>query len=152
MKTALTKGWRWLLGILVSILGFEGCDKIGLFRCEYGEPHADYKLIGDVKDTKGNPIKGIRVVYDRLPEEEEWGKDTLYTDQKGHFEKDVENVFWHSGSLVKFEDADGAENGSYRSKTLTQEDLVFEQTKKGDKHWYSGAYSVHADAILEEDN
>ena len=151
MKTALGKGWKWLLGALMSILGFEGCDKIFPIRCEYGEPYADYKLIGDVKDTKGKPIKGIRVVYDRRPEEE-WGQDTLYTDEKGHFEKDVEDVYMFSGSLVKFDDVDGPENGSYRSKTLTNEDLVFEQTKKGDKRWYSGAYSVHADVTLEEDN
>ena len=150
MKTAPGKGWKWLLGALLGVLGFSGCFSTACKK-EYGCPNADFKLVGDVKDANGKGIEGIRVVYDRRPEEE-WGKDTLYTDEKGHFEKDVEDVYMFSGSLVKFDDVDGPENGSYRSKTLTNEDLVFEQTKKGDKHWYRGAYSVHADATLEEED
>ena len=152
MKTALTKGWTWFLGILMTALGFSGCERIGIFRCEYGEPHADYKLLGDVADTKGKPIQGIRVVYDRLPEDER-GKDTLYTDEKGHFEKDLPDYgMWYSNVEVRFEDVDGSQNGSFRSKVLKKDDLEIEQTKKGDKHWYEGAFSIHADAVLEEDN
>ena len=56
---SLAKGWKWLLGGVLTLLGFSGCEELGIMRCEYGQPLADYKLIGDVKDTKGNPIKGI---------------------------------------------------------------------------------------------
>ena len=62
MKTALGKGWKWLLGSLLTLLGFSGCERIGIIRCEYGVPNADFKLVGDVKDAKGKGIEGIRVV------------------------------------------------------------------------------------------
>lgn len=152
MKTAFVKGWKWLLGVVLGMLGFNGCERIGLFRVEYGQPHADFKLIGDVTDTKGNPIPGIRVVYDRMPEREFLGKDTLYTDQKGHIEKDLPDHYWMNGTVIKFEDVDGAENGTYKTKVLREDDFEVEQTKKGDKKWYEGAFTVHADAVLEEDN
>lgn len=154
MKTALVKGWKWLLGVVLGMLGFEGCNIIGFGRCEYGEPHADYKLIGDVKNKHGNPIPGIRVVFDRMPDKgnEFIGKDTLYTDQNGHIEKDLTYYHWVDGTVIKFEDVDGAENGAYRTKVLKEEEFEVEQTKKGDKKWYEGAFTVHADAVLEEDN
>ena len=79
MKAALGKGWKWLLGIFMSLLGFSGCGKIGIFREEYGSPYANFKLLGDVKDMKGNPIRGIRVVYDRLPEDETWQVEVIDT-------------------------------------------------------------------------
>ena len=154
MKTKLINGWKWLLGAVLGVLGFEGCEEIGLFRCEYGEPHADYKLVGDVKNVRKNPIPGIRVVFDRSPEMEngESRKDTLYTDANGHFEKDLPDYYWHNGAIVKFEDVDGTENGSYRTKILVNDDLVKEQTKKGDRRWYEGAFTFRADVILEEED
>lgn len=151
MKSTITRGWKWLLGALMGLLGFEGCDLIGFGRCEYGEPHADYKLIGDVKNKHGNPIPGIRVVYDRAPELEFLGKDTLYTDRNGHIEKDLPDYHWVNGTVIRFEDVDGAENGSYKTKILTEEEFAVEQTQKGDKKWYEGAFTVHADAVLEEE-
>ena len=152
MKTALGKGWKWILGFFMGILGFSGCGKIGIFRDEYGCPYADYKLLGDVKDTKGKPIQGIRVVYDRLPEDEKWGKDTLYTDSKGHFEKDLSDFMLRVNTEIRFDDVDGEANGSFRSKVITDKDTEVEQTKKGDKKWYEGAFSIHADAVLEEED
>ena len=151
MTTKLNNSWMRVLGALMGVLGFGGCF-VTSCRKEYGCPSADYKLVGDVKDVRRNPIPGIRVVFDRFPEDETYGKDTLYTDAKGHFEKDLPDYMWDSGSIVKFEDVDGNENGSFRTKVLTDAELVFEQTKKGDRHWYSGAFDVHADAILEEDD
>ena len=151
MMTRLNISWRRVLGNLLGVLGFSGCFLISCTKM-YGCPSADYKLVGDVKDVRTNPIPGIRVVFDRYPENEKYGKDTLYTDAKGHFEKDLLDYDWNEGSIVKFEDVDGAENGSYRTKILTKDNLVIEQTEKGDNHWYEGAFSVHADAVLEEED
>ena len=139
------------MGDLLGVLGFSGCF-LTICAKMYGCPSADYKLVGDVKDVRKNPIPGIRVVFDRYPEDEKYGKDTLYTDVKGHFEKDIPDPFWNEGSIVKFEDVDGNENGSFRTRILANEDLVFERTKKGDRKWYSGAFDVHADAVLEEED
>ena len=152
MKTALVKGWRWLLGVFMGILGFGGCGKIIIFPDEYGCPYADYKLVGDVKNVRKNPIPGIRVVLDRFMEGGiERGNDTLYTDANGHFEKDLLDDYWGQDYTVKFEDVDGSENGSYRTKILSGDEIVKEQTKEG-KNWYEGAFTIHADATLEEDN
>lgn len=152
MKTELGAGWRWLLGVVLGVLGFSGCEELGMFKDMYGSPHADYKLVGDVKDTKGNPIQGIRVVFDRNPIDVQSRKDTLYTDLNGHFEKDrVQTDFWRTNSVVRFDDVDGSVNGSFRSKVLTHDEMTSEKTKKGDGDWYGGEYTVHADAVLEED-
>ena len=159
MKAALGKGWKWLLGIFMGILGFSGCGKIGIFRDEYGTPNADFKLIGEVKDANGKGIEGIRVVFTPHPdapeEQQKWQSDTLYSDVQGHFGKDRLKHDWPDGakgSAVKFEDVDGPAHGSFRTKVLTGSELTIEQTRKGDKHWYSGEYTIQADAVLEEEN
>ena len=117
----------------------------------YGCPSADYKLVGDVKDVRTNPIPGIRVVFDRYPDNEKYGKDTLYTDAKGHFEKDLPDFDWNEGSIVKFEDVDGTAHGTFKTKVLTASELDIKRTRQGDKHWYSGEYTIQADAVLEEE-
>ena len=156
MKTALSKSWKWLLGIFMGILGLGGCGKILPIRCEYGCPNADFKLIGDVKDANGKGIEGIRVVFRAVQNEEEtWENDTLYSDSKGHFERERLKHYWPDGAeqaSIKFEDVDGNAHGSFKSKVLTHTDFTVEQTKKGDKKWYSGEYTISADAVLEEDN
>ena len=156
MKSALEKSWKWLLGALMSILGFSGCEEIGIIRCEYGQPHADFKLIGDVKDSKGKGIEGIRVVFRPVENEEEtWENDTLYTDAKGHFERERLKHDWPDNAQkasIKFEDVDGSEHGSFKTKILGSSDLTVEQAKKGDGNWYCGVYTIRAEAVLEEDN
>lgn len=156
MKTALVKGWKWLLGSLLTLLGFSGCEELGLFRCEYGQPNADFKLIGDVKNANGKGIEGIRVVFRPVESEEEtWENDTLYTDAKGHFEQERLKHDWPDGAekaSIKFEDVDGSAHGAYKTKILTRSDFSVEQTKKGSGSWYAGTYTISAETTLEEDD
>ena len=156
MKTALAKGWKWLLGALLGVLGFEGCKDIGIFRAEYGQPHADYKLLGYVTDDKGKAIPGIRVVFaPRTDDPDGWYNDTLYTDTRGHFEKERLKYSWPDelqNTVIRYEDVDGAENGSYKTLELKREDFQVKQTKKGDKNWYHGSFTIQADAILEKED
>ena len=153
MKTALVKGWKWILGVVLGILGLSGCGKI--LKCEYGCPNADFKLIGDVNDANGKGIEGIRVVFRAVENEEEtWENDTLYTDAKGHFERERLKHDWPDGAgkaSIKFEDVDGSEHGAYKTKILPSSELTVEQTKDGEG-WYCGSYTIHAHAVLEEDN
>ncbi len=158
MKAALGKGWKWLLGLLMGLLGFTGCGKLGIFRTEYGCPNADFKLVGDVKDAKGRGIEGIRVVFTPYPdapeEQQKWESDTLYSDAQGHFEKERLKHDWPDGAqkaAVKLEDVDSDAHGSFKTKILKGSELTVEQTKKGDKHWYSGEYTIQANAVLEEE-
>lgn len=157
MRPALKNGWKWLLGSLLTLLGFSGCDgfiDIGGGKDMYGVPSARFKMLGNVKDVSGNPVKGIRVVVVPMPDNQ-WENDTLYTDDKGHFEKDPLRYDWPDdlqNVTVKFEDVDGAENGSYRTKELKRSDLQVERTEKAGKDgWYEGAFTYTAEAVLDEE-
>ena len=143
-----------VLGGLLTVLGF-GCtkdkDKIEYPRAMYGQPHADYKLIGNVKDADSNPINGIRVIF--KPDAtftHPYANDTLFTDVNGHFQTDKlksQNALTNYTNIV-FEDIDGIDNGFFKSKTLQANDLIINQTKKGDG-WYLGSFTIQADTKLE---
>ena len=68
MKQRMETWLNCLISGIFSILGFAGvtsCDKIPGIptgRCEYGWPHADYKIRGSGKVGSGTPQNGIRVV------------------------------------------------------------------------------------------
>ncbi len=152
-----------LFGGILSVLGFSGCEVIGFGRVEYGQPHADFKVLGEVTDTAGKPIEGIRVVsrrhwhlknspgviYDRndgyLP------YDTLYTDANGRFEKVYgpwENTIVPQDVEFILDDVDGEDNGGrYISQQLTGE---VKQTKKGDGNWYDGAFESEISVKMEK--
>lgn len=145
---------------LLAILGFGSCDKEGpIFGgggglCMYGQPHANYKFLGDVKDETGEAIPGIRVVF--FPEEDKpsYVNDTLYTDQAGHFEKDQLKYSWPDEARtakVKFEDVDGDANGRFETKIVKRDGLTVKQTKKTDDAWYKGDFTIETKAVLKKE-
>ena len=139
-----------ILGGLVGLLGFSSCLP-GLVM--YGSPSADYKFLGDVKNTDGEPIEGIRVIKRPWGQAQDALNDTLFTNANGHFEA-AKLKYQFGGDLsratVLFEDVDGEAHGAYASRTLKQPDLTIEQTKKGDGSWYEGAFTVKADVTLDK--
>ena len=155
--------WKYAMSGLLAILGFGSCDREGTIfggggLAMYGQPHANYKFLGDVKDSEGKGIEGIRVVFTPYPdapeEQQKWESDTLYSDAQGHFEKERLKHDWPDGAqkaAVKLEDVDSDAHGSFQTKILKGSELTVEQTKRGDKHWYSGGYTIRADAVLEEE-
>ena len=148
MKT----GMHGFLGALLGILGFSGCF-VTACKKEYGCPTADFKLVGDVKDSEGRGIEGIRVVFRAIPDEQGTRNDTVYSDAKGHFGKERLSHTSPDGARtasVKFEDVDGSTNGTYKTRILSHDELNVEQTQKG-RNWYSGEFTIHAEAVLEED-
>ena len=151
MKTRVIKAGRAVLGFILALLGFSGCEYIG--RCEYGCPHADYKLQGTVTDARTKqPVKNIRVVFCSGGLDAEYSyKDTLYTDESGKIERDYPSMtIDHTRLQVLLEDIDEDENGSYETLLLEKENLPVKQVKKGDKHWYQGAFTITADAELNK--
>lgn len=149
--------WKYTLGSLLALLGFGGCEHIsdiGGDLCMYGQPTAHFKFIGDVKDADGKPIPGIRVII--APQEDDpWVKDTLYTDQAGHVEKETLKYDWPDEMIkgkVTFEDVDGDANGTFKTKVMSHGEFEVKQTKKGDGAWYEGDYIVKANAVLEKEN
>ena len=153
----MKNGMHRFLGALLGILGFSGCF-VTACKKEYGCPNADFKLVGNVKDSEGKGIEGIRVFFTPYPEapeeQQKWESDTLYSDAQGHFVKERLKHDWPDGAqkaAVKFEDVDGGANGSYKTRILSHDELNVKQTRKGNKHWYSGEYTIYADAVLEEE-
>lgn len=160
------KVWvKSLIGSLLALLGFQSCDPFGIYNIadmygpesvEYGCPTAVFKFKGEAADDQGNPVPGIRVVVFPNGEKDEYSwRDTLYTGTDGK----VDTVLTYSwpgaeGTLVKFEDVDGPENGSFIAKELTGEAVKIEKTGDGDGNWYQGEFTITAKAVLKklEDN
>ena len=152
--------WKYAMSGLLAILGFGSCNKGGLIpdeggmTCMYGQPHANYKFLGDVKDETGKAIPGIRVVF--FPEEDKpsYVNDTLYTDQAGHFEKDQLKYDWPDEARtakVKFEDVDGEANGRFETKIVKRDGLTVTQTRKTDNAWYKGDFTIETKAVLKKE-
>ncbi|MBO4264312.1 MAG: radical SAM-associated putative lipoprotein [Bacteroidales bacterium] len=159
MKKRLSLWWEALTGGILTLLGFSGCDAIQHIvnpPVEYGMPHANYKVLGDVTDPDGKPIEGIRVIFAPYgnPVEEHCENDTLHTDSKGHFELDkAKFMFGWVDENISFlaEDVDGNENGSFKSKEIAGKDKVsVTKVKEGDGRWYTGDYEISTQITLEE--
>ena len=154
MKQKVKNTWLAILGAILSLLGFGGCEELVHFgAAEYGCPHADYKIVGEVTG-EGKPIKGIRVTLLEGPygDNQYYGIDTLYTDSSGKIEKDLASLTLDQNRFsVKLEDIDGPENGSWQTKTLEKNDLVITQIKKGDGKWYEGVFTITANAKLKKE-
>ena len=146
-----------LLGALLGLLGFSSCGFDAPVM--YGEPHADFKAGGKVTDPSGKGIEGIRVAIQRhrhytntpsvIYDQNDWYEhDTVYTDAPGRYEKVTRVVSRPDDVTVVFEDIDGEEHGGQFESQTVQPEIT--QTKKGDKGWYSGEFTVKADATLKK--
>ena len=153
--------WQYFMGGLLALLGFSSCEKLidvigGGARVMYGQPNANFKLVGDVTDAAGKPVKGIRVVA--LPNGEDkdsWQNDTTYSNAEGHFEVERLRHDWpdeFQKGAVKLEDADGEQNGRYRTKVLKSGEFSVKQTRKGSGEWYQGDYTITADTRLDKED
>ena len=158
------KVWvKSLIGSLLALLGFQSCDPSTIFDgpdmygpgpVEYGCPTAVFKFKGEVTDEQGKPIPGIRIAVLPNGEKDEYDysfRDTLFTGTDGKVDT-VLTYDWpeYRDMAVKFEDVDGAENGSFKSKVLKGDDLTIEHTQKGDGGWYEGEFTITAKAVLEK--
>lgn len=157
MKQKVNKLWTWIFGGLLGLLGFTSCDPFGVIRCEYGCPHADYKVIGEVTDEAGKPVEGIRAIVAPRglnAEDAEWYNDTLYTDRSGKISADLMKFAWFDGENkdmeVELADVDGETNGSFETAVLKRSELKLTQTKEGDNHWYDGEYTLEFKGTLKE--
>lgn len=57
--------WKHFAGSIFALLGFSGCENIGLGPAMYGQPSADYKLIGDVEGPDGErPRRPLHLTRD----------------------------------------------------------------------------------------
>lgn len=146
--------YKSLMAVVLGILGFASCEKAldviddGGGLVMYGQPHADFKAVGSVKDKSGKPIEGIRVaIRQTIPHSHEH-KDTVYTDSKGEYVLTTQGFTGPSSVKIVFEDIDGAANGGEFEKT--EATPAVKQTKKGDNSWYNGAFEAKADVKMNK--
>ena len=148
-----TKTLKPLIAAILGLLGFASCgdpDDIGGDICMYGEPSADFRALGSVKDEAGKPVEGIRVSIaqkGRYTNEME-ANDTVFTDSKGAFLMSKTVFSGPEYVSIVFEDVDGVENGGEFERAEAKPDVI--QTKKGDDAWYGGAYQVNADVVMKK--
>lgn len=156
------KVWvKSLIGSLLALLGFQSCDPSTTFDgpnmygpgpVEYGCPTAVFKFKGEASDEHGNPIQGIRIAVLPRGEQDEYAeRDTLFTGTDGKVDTVLTYTWPDSESIVvKFEDVDGAGNGSFKAKELKGDALTIEKTGEGSGSWYEGEFTITAKAILEK--
>ena len=166
MKQRVSNFYKVILGALMAFLGFGGCSKLdpGNNKVMYGQPTAYYKFNGTIKDEAGNPIKGIRVVFNPNSKVDETSDnypyyllgnvDTLYTNDKGQFGKEKLKYMQTSitnDAVVIIDDVDGAANGGeFQKMTLSKSQFKVEKITDGDGVWYKGNYNITADATLKK--
>lgn len=145
-----------LLSGILGMLGFScsGENIFGEERLEYGSPYVDFVVKGTVTDENQKPIKGIQVVKKYKPtyDDNYILSDTVYTDDKGQFERI--NKGFSSVVLekidVEFKDIDGEQNGGSFSDVAQQNiKSDFVQTKKGER-WFQGEFTLTLKQILKK--
>ena len=163
MARIINSFWKHLAAAVLGLLGFASCGKEEVFNdhmlAMYGQPHADFKAMGSVKDEKGKPIEGIRVairlhnyhpntagvIYDQ----NHWyDYDTLYTDSKGAFELSKSVFEGPDDVTIVFEDIDGEEHGGL-FKSVEDTPSV-KQTVKSKDFWYGGAFEVESNVKMKK--
>ncbi len=136
-----------LIYAILSLLGLTtACSKDdkGGVECMYGTPIATFSVKGNVTDTDGRPIKGIRVKIG--------GDINTLTDEQGNFGFDKIHVMsFNSDSFngqLEFQDIDGEENGSFEDKEIN---VTFIRDKDIQRDtWYFGDYKAKdTDVVLQ---
>ncbi|MBR6306310.1 MAG: radical SAM-associated putative lipoprotein [Bacteroidales bacterium] len=153
--------YELIVGAILAFLGLGGCsqfNKIINGVDEYGMPHANYKIIGEVTSEDGSPIPGIKVKYSRLEYTDDNGVKQYYETEDNEFLTDKDGKVnarandWSTEPkeiTITLEDIDGAENGgAFEGQVLSEEDLSidFEKDKKG--NWHQGDYTISFAAKL----
>lgn len=143
-----------ILGKLLTILGFAGCNILGGCSYAYGTPYADFEVKGVVTDGK-NPIENVQVKLIRTFQEHErdWGKaDT--TNKQGQFSLQFgEEIFDDNTLRLKVIATDL--NNTYQNDTSKIEFLwsdVKRNKKKRKDDWYDGKATKTVNFTLKEKN
>ncbi|MBN1819979.1 MAG: radical SAM-associated putative lipoprotein [Prolixibacteraceae bacterium] len=139
MKSKLLKSTNIIISFFLSLLGFStACD---IIRYEYGSPHADYILSGEVKSAKtGQPVPQIKVKA---------GYDSTFTDNSGRYVITYVGFLMEDSLHVQFIDTDGATNNEYMplDTVAFYSDADF---SGGDGHWFKGTAYQELDVLLKE--
>ena len=134
-----------ILGIILSVLGFAGCDVIGSHADEYGTPYAEFEVKGLVTDGT-NPIENVQISYGN-PQYGNYTSPFDTTDSQGNY--NFVNVLFPEKSAFMLVATDL--NGKYESDTII--DTVYNSDfsgKKKNDDWYCGKASKTVNFTLKE--
>lgn len=129
--------YELVVGSILAFLGLGGCSEISKIimpRDEYGMPHANYKIIGEVTSEDGSPIAGIKVKYSRLEYTDDNGIKQYYQSEQNEFLTDKDGKVnsrvddWSTRPreiTITLEDIDGEANGGeYQGLVLSEDELA----------------------------
>ncbi len=127
-----------LIYLLLSLLGLAtACDDDGgEIMCMYGTPTVTFSVKGRVTDPAGKPIEGISV------KTEKWLETATNARGEFAFEKSEWTSFGDKPLKIplKFEDVDGARNGSFEDREV---EVAFTRNEKVESSgWYFGDYTA----------
>jgi len=165
MKAKIRYIYEAIAGAILSFLGFSGCTIYGPDMygppVEYGEPHADYKLVGTVRaEDTSEPLKGIQVKYRRYVYTDNDGIEhftdrTFLTDAEGKIEASFGEFPMSDGMdkpEIVLEDIDGEEGGGkFQSDTLRTGYYNVSLDDSKQDSWYMGTYTLSFDAKLKKE-
>lgn len=154
--------YELIVGAILTFLGFGGCSEVSKIiepRAEYGMPHANYKIIGEVTTEEGNPIPGIKVKYSRLEYTDDNGVKQYYQTEDNEFLTDKDGKVnarandWSTEPreiTITLEDIDGEANGGeFQAVVLSEEDLSIDFEKDKNGSWHQGDYTISFAAKLK---
>ncbi|MCL3782474.1 hypothetical protein EMN47_18990 [Prolixibacteraceae bacterium JC049] len=140
-KKGFFKTYNLVIAALMAILGFTSCDDEG-GMCEYGTPHALFKVNGKVTSVKtGQAVKDIQIIM---------GRDTVYTDASGNYKLEKSVDFAPDDNYdLNINDVDGESNGTFVNQKV---DIDIKEVKftGGSGSWDQGEATKTIDVKLEE--
>ena len=153
MKARIKHLYEIIAGAILSLLGFNSCEDIFYGPLEYGMPHANFKIVGDVKSEEtGNPIQGISVKFRQNTDGSAYREyyTSFKTDKDGKINESFSE--WPSDDIeLTFEDVDGEENGGFFAPdTLRKKDLKIEFIEDKKSDWHKGDYTITFAAKLKK--
>lgn len=139
MKRRVIKVSSYVLGLLLSALGFTSCNGGGNLSM-YGTPSADFVVSGKVTNSANAPIPDIQVSIQR---------EETKTDAQGNYVLKNSGFSFPGDLEIKFTDIDAELNGSYETKEVIEE-VESSDYVGGDESWYSGKVTKTVNVELVE--
>ena len=180
MKVKYLKLKNWLLITLMGALGFGACHtskKVAEpeaapeppqmrdepVRLMYGVPTMHYEVRGQVRDTKGKPVRDVRVnMLERNMDIEgtqlvgdaeaisNWLEKTeVRTDKEGRFELKTSGLPQEQVRLL-VRDADGKANGNFRDQVVEMEVAPSDVDRSQASGWDQGVYKKDVKVKMEK--
>ena len=128
---AIRRIWKKVICAVCAVLG------IGTLVSCYGMPMNGYYTCvhGKVTDSEDNPVQGIQVTVQSVFR----NNDNALTDEVGSYSVEVFALMGRSNIItLEFKDIDGAENGSFKTKS--------------EKLDLNKSIELEKNIVLEEDN